>query len=144
MDWLFGFFGTGANRDIGTGYNFPDRLLEFMNSLLDFTHKKEGVELKEDFDIDARTGAAGTDFMQSIVVVQVLDKLAKDAELGGLFDRSIEKIVHGGGGHGPGGVKHKKDPDERGEGIQVPAPSLIPKEVREKEGRTHCRIEAGF
>ena len=69
MDWLFGFFGTGANRDIGTGYNFPDRLLEFMNSLLDFTHEKEGVELKEDFDIDARTGAAGTDFMQSIVVV---------------------------------------------------------------------------
>ena len=144
MDWLFGFFGTGADRDIGAGDNFPDRLLEFMNSLLDFTHEKEGVELEEDFDIDAWTGAAGTDFMQSIVVVQVLDKLAKDAELGGLFDRSIEKIVHGGGGHGPSGVKHKKDPDERGEGIQVPAPSLIPKEVREKEGRTHCRIEAGF
>ena len=55
--------------------------------------------------------------MQTIVVVQVFDKLAKDAELGGLFDRSIEKIVHGGGGHGPGGVKHEKDPDERGEGI---------------------------
>ena len=74
----------------------------------------------------------------------MLNKLAKDAELGGLFDRSIEKIVHGGGAHGPGGVKHKKDPDERGEGIQVPAPSLISKEVREKEGRTHCGIEAGF
>ena len=55
--------------------------------------------------------------MQTIVVVQVLDKLAKDAELGCFFDRSIEKIVHGGGGHGPGGVEHKKDPDERGEGI---------------------------
>ena len=55
MDWLFGFFGAGANRDIGSGDNFPDRLLEFMNSLLDFTHEKEGVELKEDFDIDART-----------------------------------------------------------------------------------------
>ncbi len=40
-----------------------------MNSLLDFTHEKEGVELKEDFDIDAWTRAAGTDFMQSIVVV---------------------------------------------------------------------------
>ena len=69
MDWLFGFFGAGANRYIGSGDNFPDRLLEFMNSLLDFTHEKEWVELKEDFDIDARTRAAGTDFMQSIVVV---------------------------------------------------------------------------
>ena len=69
MDWLFRLFGTRADRNIGTGDNFPDRLLEFMNSLLDFTHEKEGVELKEDFDIDARTGAAGTDFMQSIVVV---------------------------------------------------------------------------
>ena len=117
VDWLFGLFGTGTDRNISAGDNFPDRLLEFMNSLLDFTHEKEGVELKEDFDIDARTRAAGTDFMESIVVVQVLDKLAKDAELGGLFDRSIEKIVHGGGGHGPSGVKHKKDPDERGEGI---------------------------
>ena len=55
--------------------------------------------------------------MQTIVVVQVFDKLAKDAELGCFFDRSIEKIVHGGGRHGPGSVKHKKDPDERGEGI---------------------------
>jgi hypothetical protein len=82
--------------------------------------------------------------MQTIVVVQVFDKLAKDAELGGLFDRSIEKIVYGGRGYGPGGVKHKKNPDERGKGIQVPAPSLIPKKVREKEGCTHCRIEAGF
>ena len=117
MDWLFGLFGAGTDRNISAGDNFPDRLLEFMNPLLDFTHEKEGVELKEDFDIDAWTRAAGTDFMQSIVVVQVLDKLAKDAELGGLFDRSIEKIVHRGGGHGPGGVKHKKDPDERGEGI---------------------------
>ena len=69
MDWLFGLFGAGADRDIGTGDNFPDRLLEFMNSLLDLTHEKEGVELKEDFDIDPRTRAAGTDFMQSIVVV---------------------------------------------------------------------------
>ena len=51
------------------GIIFPNRLLEFMNSLLDFTHEKEGVELKEDFDIDAWTRAAGTDFMQSIVVV---------------------------------------------------------------------------
>ena len=117
VDWLFGLFGTGTDRNISAGDNFPDRLLEFMNSLLDFTHKKEWVELKEDFDIDARTRAASTDFMQTIVVVQVFDKLAKDAELGGLFDRSIEKIVYGGGGHGPGGVKHKKNPDERGEGI---------------------------
>ena len=69
MDWLFGFFGTGADRDIGTGDNFPDRLLEFMDSLLDFTHEKEWVELEEDFDIDAWTGATGTDFVQSIVVV---------------------------------------------------------------------------
>ena len=117
MDWLFGFFGAGADRDIGAGDNFPDRLLEFMNPLLDFPHEKEGVELKEDFDIDARTRAAGTDFMESIVVVQVLDKLAKDAQLGGLFDRSVEKIVHRGGGHGPSGVEHKQDPDERGKGI---------------------------
>jgi len=69
VDWLFGLFGTGTDRNISAGDNFPDRLLEFMNSLLDFTHKKEWVELKEDFDIDARTRAAGTDFMQSIVVV---------------------------------------------------------------------------
>jgi hypothetical protein len=144
VDWLFGLFSTGSDRDISAGDNFPDRLLEFMNPLLDFTHEKEWVELEEDFDIDARTRAAGTDFMQSIVVVQVFDKLAEDAELGGLLDRSIEKIVYGGGGHGPGGVKHKKDPDERGEGIQVPAPSLIPKEVREKESGKHGRIEAGF
>jgi hypothetical protein len=88
-----------------------------MNPLLDFTHEKKWVELKEDFNIDTRTRPAGTDFMQSIVVVQVLDKLAKDAQLGGLFDRCVEEIVHGGGGHGPGGVKHKKNPDERGEGI---------------------------
>ena len=55
MNWLFGFFRAGADRDISTGDNFPDRLLEFMNPLLDFTHEKEWVELKEDFDIDART-----------------------------------------------------------------------------------------
>jgi len=117
VDWLFGLFGAGTDRNISARDNFPDRLLEFMNSLLDFTHEKEWVELKEDFDIDARTRAASADFMQTIVVVQVFDKLAKDAELGGLFDRSIEKIVYGGGGHGPSGVKHKKNPDERGEGI---------------------------
>jgi len=117
VDWLFRLFGTRADRNIGAGDNFPNRLLEFMNSLLDFTHEKEGVELKEDFDIDAWTRAAGTDFMESIVVVQVLDKLAKDTELGGLFDRSVEEIVHGGGGHGPSGMEHEKDPDERGEGI---------------------------
>ena len=95
MAWLFGFFGAGADRDIGAGDNFPNRLLEFMDSLLDFTHEKKWVELKEDFDIDARTRAASTDFMQTIVVVQVFDKLAKDAELGGFFYRGIEKIVHG-------------------------------------------------
>ena len=88
-----------------------------MNPLLDFTHEEEGVELKEDFDIDTWTRAAGTNFMESIVVVQVVDKLAKDAQLGGLFDRSVEKIVHRGGGHGPSGVEHKQDPDERGKGI---------------------------
>jgi len=88
-----------------------------MNPLLDFTHEKEGIELKEDFHIDAWARAAGTDFMESIVIVQVLDKLAKDTELGGLFDRGVEKIVHGGGGHGPSGMEHEKDPDERGEGI---------------------------
>ena len=131
VDGLFRLFGTGSDRDIGAGDNFPDRLLEFMNPLLDFTHEKEGVELKKDFHIDARARAAGTDFMESIVVVQVLDKLAKDTELGGLFDRGVEKIVDGRGGHSPRGVKHKKDPDEGGEGIQVPAPCLIPKEIRE-------------
>jgi hypothetical protein len=117
VDWLFGLFGTGTDRNISAGDNFPDRLLEYMNPLLDFTHEKKGVELKEDFNINTRPRAAGTDFMESIVVVQVLDKLAKDTELGGLFDRGVEKIVYRGGGHGPGGVKHKKDPDERGEGI---------------------------
>ena len=115
-----------------------------MNPLLDFTHEKEGVELKKDFHIDARARAAGTDFMESIVVVQVLDKLAKDTELGGLFDRSVEEIVHGGGGHGPSGMEHEKDPDEGGEGIQIPTPCLIPKEIREKEGGKHGRVEAGF
>ena len=115
-----------------------------MNPLLDFTHEEEGVELKKDFHIDARARAAGTDFMESIVVVQVLDKLAKDTELGGLFDRSVEEIVHGGGGHGPSGMEHEEDPDERGEGIEVPAPCLIPKEVREKECKKHGCIEAGF
>ena len=74
----------------------------------------------------------------------MLDKLAKDAQLGGLFDRCVEEILHGGGGHGPGSVKHKENPDERGEGIQVPTPCLISKEIREKEGHAHCRIEAGF
>jgi hypothetical protein len=117
VNWLFGLFGRRADRDIGSGDNFPDRLLEFLNALLDFAHKEEGVELKKDFDIDTGSRAAGTDFMKSIVVVQVLDKLPKDTELGGLFDGGIEEIVHGGGGHGPSGVKHKKDPDERGEGI---------------------------
>jgi hypothetical protein len=117
VDWLFGLFGTGTDRNISAGDNFPDRLLEYMNPLLDFTHEKKGVELKEDFDINTRPRAAGTDFMESIVVVQVLDKLAKDTELGGLFDRGVEKIVYRGGGHGPSGVKHEKDPDERGEGI---------------------------
>jgi hypothetical protein len=117
VDGLFRLFGTGSDRDIGAGDNFPDRLLEFMNPLLDFTHEKEGIELKEDFHIDAWARAAGTDFMEAIVVVQVLDKLAKDTELGGLFDRSVEEIVHGGGGHGPSGMEHEKDPDERGEGI---------------------------
>ena len=117
MDWLFRFFGTRADRNIGAGDNFPDRLLKYVNPLLDFTHEKKGVELEEDFDIDAGPRAAGTDFMESIVVVQVLDKLAKDTELGGLFDRSVEEIVHGGGGHGPSGMEHEKDPDERGEGI---------------------------
>jgi len=143
-DWLFGFLGAGPDRDIGARDNFPDRLLEHVDPFLDFTHQKERIELEKDFDIDARTRAAGTDFMKSIVVVQVLDKLAKDTELGGLFDRGVEKIVHGGGGHGPGGVKHKKDSDERGKGIQVPAPCLISKEIREKEGGKHCGIEAGF
>ena len=55
VDWLFGLFGTGTDRNIGAGDNFPDRLLEFMDSLLDFTHEKEWVELEKDFDIDART-----------------------------------------------------------------------------------------
>jgi hypothetical protein len=55
VNGLFRLFGTGSDRDISAGYNFPDRLLEFMNPLLDFTHEEEGVELKEDFDIDART-----------------------------------------------------------------------------------------
>lgn len=63
VDWLFGLFGTGSDRDISAGDNFPDRLLEFMNPLLDFTHEKEWVELEKDFDIDARTRAASTDFM---------------------------------------------------------------------------------
>ena len=55
VDWLFGLFGTGTDRNISAGDNFPDRLLEFMDSLLDFTHEKEWVELEKDFDIDART-----------------------------------------------------------------------------------------
>jgi len=76
-NWLFRLFGTRADRNIGTGDNFPDRLLEFLNPLLDFAHEKEGVELKKDFDIDMWTRAAGTDFMESIVVVEVLDKLRR-------------------------------------------------------------------
>ena len=143
-NWLFWLFGTGADRNIGAGDYFPDRLLEFLNPLLDFAHEKEGVELKKDFDIDMWTRAAGTDFMESIVVVEVLDKLAKNAELGGLFDRGVEEIVHGGGGHSPGGVEHEKDPNERGEGVEIPAPCLIPKEVCEKESREHSCIEASF
>jgi len=143
-NWLFWLFGTGTDRNIGTGDNFPDRLLEFLNPLLDLTHEKEGVELKKDFDIDMWTRAAGTDFMESIVVVEVLDKLAKNTELGGLFDRGIEEIVHGGGGHSPGGVEHEKDTNERGEGVEIPAPCLIPKEVCEKESREHSCIEASF
>lgn len=143
-NWLFWLFGTGTDRDIGAGDNFPNRLLEFMNPLLDLTHEKEGVELKKDFDIDTGSRAAGTDFMESIVVVQVLDKLAKNTELGGLLDGGIEEIVDGGGGHRPSGVEHKKDPDERGEGVEIPAPSLIPKEVCEKESREHSCIEASF
>ena len=107
--------------------------MEFLNAFLDFAHKEEGVELKKDFYIDTGSRAAGTDFMKSIVVVQVLDKLPKDTELGGLFDRGVEEIVHGGGGHSPGGVEHEKDPNERGEGVEIPAPCLIPKEVCEKE-----------
>jgi hypothetical protein len=144
VDGLFRLLGTGSDRDIGSWDNFPDRLLEFLNALLDFAHEEEGVELKEDFHIDTRTRAAGTDFMKSIVVIQVLDKLAKDTELGGLLDCGIEEIVHGGGGHRPSGVEHEEDPDERGEGVEIPAPGLITKEVGQQEGGSHQGIEAGF
>ena len=144
MDWLFGFFGTGSDRDISAGDNFPDRLLEFLNAFLDFAHEEKGVELKKDFDIDTGSRAAGTDFMKSIVVVQVLDKLPKDTELGGLFDGGIEEIVDGGGGHRPSGVEHEEDPDERGEGVEIPAPGLITKEVGQQEGGSHQGIEIRF
>jgi len=92
-------------------------LADGVDTFLDFAHKKERIEFEKDFHIEAGTGAACTDFVEALVVIESEDELTQNSKLGGLFDRSIEKIVYGGGGHGPGGVKHKKDPDERGEGI---------------------------
>ena len=107
-----GTLGAGADRDIGTRDDFSDRLLELIDSPLYFTHEKRGIELEKDFDIDAGSRATSAHLVQTIIVVEMLYELAKDTELGGLFDGGVEEVFDGGRGHGPGGVNHKKDTDE--------------------------------
>ena len=71
--------------------------------------------------------------MQAFVVIQMKDELAKNSELSGLFKGGIEEIVHRGGGNGPSRVKHKEDSNKGSDGVQVPAPYFVTKQVGDKE-----------
>jgi len=75
--------------------------------------------------------------MKAIVVIQMKDKLTKNSELGGFLEGGIEEIVYGRGSYSPGGMEHKENSDKGGEGIKVPAPCFVAKQVGDKERRSH-------
>lgn len=107
-----GTLGAWTDRDIGARDDFCNRLLKFIDPLLHFTHEKRGIELEKDFDIDPGSGPTSANFVQTIIVVEMLHELAENTELGGLFDGGVEQVFDGGRGHGPSGAKHKNNADE--------------------------------
>ena len=64
-----------------------------VDTFLDFTHEKERIEFEKDFHIEAGTGAACTDFVEALVVIESEDELTQNSELGGFFDGGIEEVA---------------------------------------------------
>jgi hypothetical protein len=45
-------------------------LADGVDTFLNFAHEKERIEFEKNFHIEARTGAACTDFVEALVVIE--------------------------------------------------------------------------
>jgi hypothetical protein len=67
-----------------------------VDALLDLAHGQVGSKLKKHFHINPGAGAPGADLVKAVVVVEVLDHVAHDPKLQGLFECAVKKVANRG------------------------------------------------